>query len=216
MSFKEYNLAIETSSRQGSVALGCGDTLLAIWELPPPARHRVDLLPTIADLCSEHDLRAIDLKELYVSIGPGSFTGLRIAVTTVKVIAQMTGSKIVAVPTLDAVAEASGPLDQPLVVCRNRKRETVYCGRYRHEAGRWELTDEPDIRTNDQLAELSVGAVVLDEDAKVDAGSAWKCGRRMASEQQWTEPLALSPLYAREPEAVTLWEENKHKRATHS
>jgi tRNA threonylcarbamoyladenosine biosynthesis protein TsaB len=78
-------------------------------------RHGRDLVPAIQAACERAawDRRRIDL--VAVSIGPGSFTGIRIAVTLAKFMAYDTGAKVVAVPSLRALAE-NAPADRPRVV----------------------------------------------------------------------------------------------------
>ena len=229
-----YNLAIETSSRQGAIALGRGDQMLCAIDLPAPRRHRVDLMPSIADLCNEHQIKPADIGEIYVSIGPGSFTGLRIAVTTAKVISMITGAKIIAVPTLDVVAQNVQPSDDLLAVALNQKNQTVYGGLYQHDGNHWSLISKPDVQTLEQLLAFEEPSgrkiqllgevpppeasscdelVVLDNAlAKPQAKYVWQIGQQLASDQQDTDAYALVPLYAREPEAVKLWEQNKNKR----
>ena len=234
-----YNLAIETSSRQGAIALGCGDQMLCAVDLPTPRRHRVDLMPTVAKCCEDHDIKPADLGEIYVSIGPGSFTGLRIAVTTAKMISMITGAKIVAVPTIDVIAQNVEPSKDILAVGLNEKRQTVYSGLYQHDGNRWSPISQPDVQTLEQLLQsessLNTGSAsgggiqllgeklpeipscdnlrLLDISlAKPQAKYVWQIGQLLASDQQYVDAYALAPLYAREPEAVKLWEQNKRKR----
>jgi tRNA threonylcarbamoyl adenosine modification protein YeaZ len=231
-----YNLAIETSSRQGAIALGRGDQMLCAIDLPTPRRHRVDLMPSVANLCIQHDIKPADLAEIYVSIGPGSFTGLRIAVTTAKVISMITGAKIIAVPTLDVVAQNVRACDDILAVALNEKHDTVFGGLFEHDGKRWSPTTTPDVQTLQQLLPDSEsfgkrkvqllgeklpsvpscdGLVVLDSElAKPQVSHVWQLGQLLASDQQVVDAYALVPLYAREPEAVKLWEQNKNKRVT--
>lgn len=230
------NLAIETSSRRGAIALGRGYQMLIAIDLPTPRRHRVDLMPCVAALCDEHGIKPADLAEIYVSIGPGSFTGLRIAVTTAKVISMITGAKIFAVPTIDVVAQNVPAFDATLAVALNEKHHTVFGGLYQHDGKRWVSTTTPDVQSLEQLlaqtGDTSGGQVQLlgeklppvpsrDDLVVLDGALAhpqvaqvWQLGQLLASDQQHTDAYALVPLYAREPEAVKLWEQNKNKRVT--
>ncbi len=97
-------LAIETSSRVGSVALAQGPNLLGQTTFSAPLRHSAELFPAITDLLNRSGHRPSDLHEVYLSIGPGSFTGLRIAVTTAKAMHLAQGVRIVTVDSLDAIA----------------------------------------------------------------------------------------------------------------
>lgn len=97
-------LTIETSSRIGSAALACGDELLGEKVLSAPLKHSAEIFPAIFELLSQFGLKPNQIKQVYISGGPGSFTGLRIAATFAKTMHLATGVKIVSVDTLDVVA----------------------------------------------------------------------------------------------------------------
>ena len=190
------NLAIETSSRRGFVALGRGPEVLDTAELPAKRRHNLDLIPTVDELMGRHGLGAGDLAELYVSLGPGSFTGLRIAVATAKMLSLTRGVKLVGVPTLDVLRRQH----PDAVVCLNVKRGTAW------SAG---PDLEPAFR---ELAELRrpgrpLVADTLDDalPAEPDVAVLHHLGHAAAQANRYDDPLTLAPLYLREPEAVTLW-----------
>lgn len=133
-----------------------------------------------------------------MSLGPGSFTGLRSAVATVKMLALTLDVKLVGVPTLD-VLRAQHP---EAMVCLNVKRDTAW------SAG---PGMEPALRSLGELraAGLPLVADMLDEAIPAEPGVAvvWKLGRAAAAANRYDDPLALAPLYIREPEAVTLWDQ---------
>ena len=104
MSETDLILAIETSSRIGSVALARGDELLDEKEFSAPLKHSSEIFPAIFTLLSRFKLKPDQIEQVYISGGPGSFTGLRIATTLAKMIHLATGVKIVSVDTLDVVA----------------------------------------------------------------------------------------------------------------
>jgi len=99
-----FILAIETSGRLGSVALAQGDKLLAESRFSGPMRHSAEIFPAITDLLNKFSKKPDQIEHVYISVGPGSFTGLRIAVTLAKTLALANGTKIVAVDTLDCIA----------------------------------------------------------------------------------------------------------------
>lgn len=101
---KSVTIAIETSSRIGSVALGQQGNLLAEITFSEPLRHSTELVPSIQALLDKHGFTVRQIEQVFISIGPGSFTGLRIAVTTAKAMALANDTRIVSVSTLDAVA----------------------------------------------------------------------------------------------------------------
>src|SRR6478672_13273007 len=96
-------LAIETSGRIGSLAVARDGKVVAVDQFPHGLQHAAEILPRIDSLCRQQNLSPRDLDELYLSIGPGSFTGLRIGVTLAKTMALATGIRIVAVPSVEVL-----------------------------------------------------------------------------------------------------------------
>jgi tRNA threonylcarbamoyladenosine biosynthesis protein TsaB len=104
---KQVSLAAETSGRLGSVALGIGNSIVAKADLSGFRRHSSELLGVIENLLKRHHLGPQDINRIYIPKGPGSFTGIRIAVTFAKMAAFALNAKIAAIDTLDAIAENS-------------------------------------------------------------------------------------------------------------
>ena len=97
-------LAVETSGRIGSVALAVGEKLLGEREFSGLMRHSSEIFPAIAALLDGVGHRPKDIEHVYISVGPGSFTGLRIAVALAKTMHLANKTKIVAVDTMDVIA----------------------------------------------------------------------------------------------------------------
>ncbi len=97
-------LAIDTSGRAGSIALGFDGNIMAEKPLDGDMRHNAELFTAIKALLEHVNKLPSDIGYIYVSMGPGSFTGLRIAVTMAKMLAITNNAKIVAVNTTDALA----------------------------------------------------------------------------------------------------------------
>ena len=107
MAQKPLILAVETSSRTGSVALALGEKMLVEATFSAPLRHSAEIFPTIQDLLRQFTRKPQQIQHVYISIGPGSFTGLRIATTLAKTMHLANPpqwTKIVAVDTLDVIA----------------------------------------------------------------------------------------------------------------
>ncbi len=97
-------LAVETSGRRGSLALAVGDERIDEIGFATDRERARDLLPCADELVKKHGVAPTDIDQVYISNGPGSFTGLRIAVTFARHMALATGAKVRAVPTLDVIA----------------------------------------------------------------------------------------------------------------
>jgi tRNA threonylcarbamoyladenosine biosynthesis protein TsaB len=92
--------------------------------------HLTDLVPTIEELLESEGMTLASLGALAVSVGPGSFTGIRIGVSAARAIAQVTGLPVIAVPTLETFAFGFEP---GVIVCPllDARRGQFYCGAYR-------------------------------------------------------------------------------------
>ena len=99
-------LAIETSSRVGSIAIADGDRLLAEEQFEHGLQHAAQIVPIIDRLCRAQGWSPRDVEHVYVSAGPGSFTGLRIGITLAKTFSLATRVKLVAVPTMRVLPRA--------------------------------------------------------------------------------------------------------------
>ena len=104
MKEKAIILAIETSSRKGSVAIARNEKMLAEKLFSSPLKHSAEIFPSIRDLLGRFNLNPNQIEHIYISGGPGSFTGLRIAATIAKLMHLAYSTKIISVDTLDVVA----------------------------------------------------------------------------------------------------------------
>ncbi|UCG33103.1 MAG: tRNA (adenosine(37)-N6)-threonylcarbamoyltransferase complex dimerization subunit type 1 TsaB [Phycisphaerales bacterium] len=222
-------LAIETSSARGSVALGEGPHLLAVSDLATTSQHCQLLMPTIDNLCMRQGWDPKTLDEIHVSAGPGSFTGLRIAVTVAKALAISLRLRVVAVPTLDVIAARAEELADPppnLGVALDAKRKQVFGAVYRLQAGRYRplaeacllspagllaRTPQPRWLTGEGLtyhAEAFRAADtpwVPEEHRWPRAEEVHRLGWEMAAAGCYTDPERLLPIYVRIPEAEERW-----------
>lgn len=119
-------LALETSGKSASVALMSGPQCLLTGEIRPDQRAAAHLTPLIADLLRTAKVPPQEVAAVAVTVGPGSFTGLRVGVTTAKVFAFATGAKLVAIDTLSALAaQVTLPYDRLEVVMDAQRKELV-------------------------------------------------------------------------------------------
>lgn len=153
-------LAIETSGRQGSVALAQDSQFLAQAVFSAPMRHSAEIFPSIAALLQRFGCQSTDVQQIYISVGPGSFTGLRIAVTIAKMMNFAADVKIVAVDTLDVIAanatdflnESDEKISQ-IATILDAKRGQFYVATYEDKDSQWQKTLPDSVITPAQLLE---------------------------------------------------------------
>jgi len=254
-------LAIETSGSRGGIALaesaaegdlgpkarrdsvpstGSGQALprsnLRLLEevrIAEGLRHGRDLVLSVRDACLRAGWTPREVPLAAVSIGPGSFTGIRIAVTLVKFIAWDTGAQIVAVPSFRALA-ANAPADRPrIATIVDAKRGGLFASLFERRDDRLEETFGPAAIEADDLARrleparrgeppayvlgygIVKGGAALAGVAGIELApqDLWairpaevaRLGLEMAARGEFADPLRLAPLYIRPPEAEELW-----------
>ena len=136
-------LGLDSSTNVAGVAVINDDNVLAEFFLNTGKTHSQRLLPLLSEMMNFSDLKLQDLDVFAVTSGPGSFTGLRIGMTTMKTLAQVTGKPLVGVPTLDALA--MNLTNKAGLVCPilNARKNEVYTAVYRWESNSYlnRLTD---------------------------------------------------------------------------
>ena len=122
-------LGIETSGSCGGISICRDSTLIAKLALSTSQTHSRRLVPSIKWLMERSGIGMDELQCVAVSIGPGSFTGLRIGLSTARGFAISLGIDISGVPTLDVLAAAVPPLPDmllfPLIDARNSRFYTA-------------------------------------------------------------------------------------------
>lgn len=109
-------LSLETATRAGSIAISRGETLLAAQAGDASTSHSAHLLESVRNVLEASGVTLKDIDIFASSIGPGSFTGLRIGLATVKSFAATLGLSCVGVPTLYAIAHAAGESERTLAL----------------------------------------------------------------------------------------------------
>ena len=192
-------LALETSSQAGSVALLDRDTVLSQRRLPADRRSAQTLAPAIADALAEARRKPQDVGLVAVTIGPGSFTGLRVGVTTAKTFAYAVGAEVLGMDTLEVIASQcdaaeprGGRSASRVEAVIDAQRKELFVGRFMKDSQGLIRLDENRIVPVDQwLAELRAGAIVT------GTGIQRFLDRLPADVAVAAEPL-------REPQAVTV------------
>jgi tRNA threonylcarbamoyladenosine biosynthesis protein TsaB len=119
-------LAVDCSTSSGSVALVDGLKVMAEWNLESVRTHNRRLLRTIDELLEALGWSLEDLDGLAVTLGPGSFTGIRIGISTIKTLAWALDKPYVGIPTLDALAAPLQFAPRPVCPILDARRKEVY------------------------------------------------------------------------------------------
>ncbi len=131
-------LGIETSTAVCSVGLADEFGLQSERSLIESHIHSEKLLTLIQELCNEQKMKLSQLDGVAISIGPGSFTGLRIGLSTAKGLCFALEKPLIAVPTFLSIAK-SAALSHPecarIIVCIDAKQREYYIGVYEQDNG---------------------------------------------------------------------------------
>ncbi|MBR1580587.1 MAG: tRNA (adenosine(37)-N6)-threonylcarbamoyltransferase complex dimerization subunit type 1 TsaB [Selenomonadaceae bacterium] len=221
MSSKSLCIAIETASRVSSVAVLEGDRFTEISQ-DAPTMHSETLLPQLETALELSKVPRGAVELIAVSIGPGSFTGLRIGLATAKALSYAWSVPIVGVPTLEALAYHY-PFDRVLTMLDAQKN----CAYYQF-FDRLKATSDVRVGAIDEIMGLAAafeGKVIAGGDAirKIKeapsnvevapmnlrmprAVNVGLCARRLAADGLIDNVMNLEPKYVRRSEAEVLWE----------
>lgn len=147
-------LGIDTSTMRASVGIVEDDEIIAEYMLSGSRFHSEALTEMIDEIFNKLNFTIHDIDLLAVGVGPGSFTGVRIAVTIQKVFAQFLNKDLCGVSSLKAMALETNS-DRYIVPLVDAKRHRAYSGIYREEEGRLVTVREDDLKDVDEIiAEL--------------------------------------------------------------
>ena len=148
-------LNLETATSVCSVALAENGSVLAFREIPEGRRH-ADLITIFIQECMQEAGRTLqELNAIAVSKGPGSYTGLRIGVSTAKGLCYTLGIPLIGINTLEIMAAGKKDvLSDHLLLCPmiDARRMEVYCALFNAE-GHWLKETSADILNADAFAE---------------------------------------------------------------
>lgn len=229
-------LGIETATRTGGVAVVSDTGVLAEYTLNIEVTHSERLMATVDRVLSDTGITVRSIDGIAVSVGPGSFTGLRIGISTVKGLAFTTGLPVSAVPTLRALAWNLPRAGQPICPLLDARKNEVYAAIFRYQDGALQQVMAESVVPLSELAlhiaEPTIftgeGAVLFRQEIQrccgdralfaplsaivPSAASVAEIGLLMLRSGDRTEPDALAPTYLRRPEAEVAWEKRQRSR----
>jgi len=219
-------IAIDTSTSQASLALAREGEVLAELSWQCRQNHATQLLPRLTQLLDmvEADLPAAT--GIIVAIGPGSFNGLRVGVSTAKGLAFSLNIPVVGISTLAAAAYAHAATGLPICPILNAGRSEIATATYQQQADGWHQTVAEHITTLDTLCQqigsqttfcgeltptqitgikkrLGVKAIIPPTPARLRrAAFLAELGQQRLKKGDYDQPTTLQPLYLRKP-AIT-------------
>jgi tRNA threonylcarbamoyladenosine biosynthesis protein TsaB len=227
-------LAIDTCEPRGSVAVLRSGATVALRKHEETTDYSVWLLPAVDQTLAEAAIRMDQLDLLAAATGPGSFTGLRVGLTTVKAWAEVYGKPVVGVSRLEAMARTRKTWASLLAASYNAQRGQLFAGVYRNINGRIARVGDEMVIAPEQLVELvgtqageeRVTWISLDPELITELES-WKrsvakgdvmgvcspdlapsigiLAEERALRGEYSDPLALDANYVRRSDAEIFW-----------
>lgn len=132
-------LSIDTSSKICSVSVLEDNNVIIEKNIDDSLTHSQKLMPMIDNILNELNMKLTDFDLFSCSVGPGSFTGVRIGVSTVKAFCDVTNVPVTSVSSLEGLAYntlSSNIESNSTIVCSliDAKNDNVYCGIFRNES----------------------------------------------------------------------------------
>lgn len=221
---------MDSATPRVGVAVGRDGAVIGEVALVGGRRHAEQLAPAIRYLCDELDVDLGHLTAIAVGLGPGLFTGLRVGVTTAKVMAQALRVPVVGIPSLDLVAYPVRHTSRMIAAVLDARRREVFHARYRPVPGGVQRVSEYEVGPpGDLVADLEAGTdeVLLvgdgceaypDEFGRLEraehAGLAFTAPSAVAlvelasarvEREEFEAPWTVRPLYLRESDAEIEW-----------
>ena len=227
-------LAIDTSTMLGGIAIMDESLLIAESRLNVKSTHSERLMTEIEHCLKQSGIKISDIDVFAVATGPGSFTGLRIGLSTVKGFSYATGKQIVSVPTLEALAWNFPYSKYPVCTMLDARKKEVYAALFKWEGENLiRLTNETSAKpeefardalrvTHDDKFIFAGEGAVLYRDKIIEAmgekaifappektvpspANVAVLGFKKAKAGEFSEPISLIPMYIRKSEAEVKW-----------
>ncbi len=159
-------LALESATSHQNLAIFRDQELLGSAECDSTRSLTPQIIPCLHQLLNQASLRILDVQGLAISIGPGTFTGLRVGLATMTAFRLALGIPLVGVSTLEGLAWNLPDSDLPILSTVAIRADMVYWGRFQWQQGTLiSLVNDQIGKTTEVLASLSEPTIVL--------GDAW-------------------------------------------
>lgn len=144
-------LGIDTSSSSLSVAVMDDDLLKGEFTLNHKLTHSEQMMPLLDSLLSHLELKMSDIDLIGVSVGPGSFTGIRIGVAAANAMAMALDIPVVGISSLEAMAYTAGETAYTIVSTFDAQRDRFYFNAYRFENSELKALEAEDVLEKEDL-----------------------------------------------------------------
>ena len=144
-------LGIDTSSSSLSVAVMDDDLLKGEFTLNHKLTHSEQMMPLLDSLLSHLELNMSDIDLIGVSVGPGSFTGIRIGVAAANAMAMALDIPVVGISSLEAMAYTAGETAYTIVSTFDAQRDRFYFNAYRFENSELKAIEAEDVLEKEDL-----------------------------------------------------------------
>ncbi len=159
-----YILGVDTATQVCGVALSDGSELVAESRLNLKNVHQRKIIGMIDTLLKESEITLKDLSGMAVSIGPGSFTGLRIGLAVIKGLLLTHSVPLAAVPTLEALAVQARIKEGLICPVLRARTDTVYAALYERKKNKDTLVKAPEVMPVQALTQFIPGSAYLTGD----------------------------------------------------
>lgn len=187
-------IAFDTSSTRLSAAVYDESKVLALYESDAPVRHSETLAPILHKLLKKARLSPEKIDCVAVGLGPGSFTGLRIAVTTAKVLAYALKARLIGVSSLEAAARTRKE-EGKFAVLVDAKKSQVYAAVYQRKNGQFKTLRKPVLVDREAFLRGPEKDIFKMEFAFPSAAGIVEGTLDRIREKKWDDPFLLEPLY---------------------
>jgi tRNA threonylcarbamoyladenosine biosynthesis protein TsaB len=163
-----YTLALDTSTSQGGLAVLKGTDVLSRRLWLREKSHSEMLTPTLEACLAEAGIRAAQLARIAVGQGPGSFTGIRIAINAARTLSFSLSLPVHAFDTLRILAAGVPASERPVLALVNAHKNLLYTARFVSREGTWMALDVPTARSLEEIEQLIQTPHVCIGDAYVE------------------------------------------------
>jgi tRNA threonylcarbamoyladenosine biosynthesis protein TsaB len=227
-------LALDTCDSRGSVAVLRDDEVLQAIAHKGTEDYSSWVLPTVEKVLKASGLSIRDIDMFAVASGPGSFTGVRMGLTTVKAWSEAYGRKIASVSRLESIAAQAADGGQYVAAFVDAHRDQVFGGLYRREGPglslvedemvaapaefmhwvkersmngrvRWISMDPEKMTAQEGWRALAAEGESVEVSESVLAPVIGRVGRQRALQGRLTDALGLDAQYLRRPDAEVFW-----------